>query len=97
MRKNDKKLFLNKESLYTMINLRINGFAISSLALLFNCDPSSIRNQCDRYEIVPLDDIYTIERIIHKTFPKPSESRWKIVDGERINLGKSYKEYLNKR
>lgn len=93
MRINDKKVFLDKEKLYQMINLRLNGIAVSSLALFFNVDRSSISYQCDKYLIEPNDEVYTLERIISKVLPKP-DLTFKVINGERINLGRSYKEYL---
>src|SRR5260221_11247967 len=94
MRQGDKKTFIQKNKLYAMLNLRLNGLAMSSLALLFGVDRSSIAYQCEKYQIGPQDDsIYTIERIISQIIPKQN-IQYKIVNGEKINLGKSYKDYL---
>lgn len=57
------KLFYDKQKLYTLVNLRRNGYAYTSLALIFKCDVSSVRHQCDKYMVVPEEEIYTIERI----------------------------------
>lgn len=77
-----------------MLNLRRNGYALTTLSIMYNCDISSIRYQCDKYDIEPLDDVYTLERIISQVLPKQEEPQYKTVGGEKINLGKSYKEYL---
>lgn len=58
------KIFYNKPLLYRLVNLRINGYAYSSLAGIFGVDISSVRHQCDKYELMPVEDIYTIERLI---------------------------------
>lgn len=94
MRKNDKKVFLNKEKLTEMLNLRINGYAIRSLATKYGVDTSSIRYQCDKYLINPMDEeVYDVGRIVSQVLPQPRQT-YKIVSGEKINLGKSYTEYL---
>lgn len=95
MRKNDKKIFLDKPTLYRMLNLRKTGLTVTTLAFMFNCDYSSIRAQCDKYGIVPHDEIYGIERIIAQIIPLYlQETRYKVVNGEKINLGRSYAEYM---
>lgn len=94
MRKNDKKIFLNKRILVEMLEKRASGWSISALSMHYHCDKSSIRYQIHKYSVNPLDkEIYAIDRIIMQTFPK-IVGNWKEVNGERINLGKSYKEYL---
>ena len=104
MKQGNKKLFLNKIILTQMLNLRLNGLALSSLAWIYNCDRDSISKQCAKYGIEP-DHIYhkfaapaphqvfLLERIVSQILPKDG-GNYKIVNGERINLGKSYKEYL---
>lgn len=105
MRKNDKKIFLDKPTLYRMLNLRKTGLTVTTLAIMFNCDYSSIRAQCDKYGIEPLEEVwperitggmvYGIERIIAEIIPHyQTQTNYKVVNGERINLGKSYAEYI---
>lgn len=94
MRLHDRKIFLNKQKLWEMLNLRMNGYAISTLAIIYHCDMKAIRYQCDKYKITPPDnELYAVERIVSKTISK-SIGNWKFINGERINIGKSYKEYL---
>ncbi len=50
-----KKLFNDKEKLDLLINLRLEGYSISSLATIFHCDKVAIRHQCDKYGIYPQD------------------------------------------
>lgn len=113
MRQHFKKVFANKENLYSMINLRRNGWGVTSLAVIFGCDWTSVRDQCQKYGILPLNGVYTIERIESKVLPtitafqemlkaeiKKEVAERKILvtpSGERINMGKSYKEYFEKR
>jgi hypothetical protein len=96
MRTGDHKLFAEKPLLYRAVNLRLNGYATTSLALIFNCHRSSIETQLDRYQVTPIGPVYTIERIASDALFHlvPPEPKWEEVDGERISKGKSYKEYL---
>lgn len=96
MRKNDKKLFLNKAKLGEMLYLRFTGFSLISLAALYNCDVMSIFHQCNKFHIEPLTEVYAIDRIIRHVLPPPPPPKWKIINGEKINLGRNYKEYLMK-
>lgn len=103
MRQGDKKLFKDKVKLYQLINLRLNGMALSSLALMFSCDRDSVTKQIVKYGVIPshiyglenldIPEIFTIERIITQVIPV-NFANYKVVNGERINLGKSYKEYV---
>ena len=95
MRTGDTKIFLHKPTLYRMLNLRKTGLTVTTLAWMFNCDYSSIRAQCDKYSIVPMDEVYGIERIIAQIIPQyQTDPQYKVVNGEKINLGHSYAEYL---
>ncbi len=95
MKKGNKKIFLNKPRLYQMLNLRRNGLALTSLAVIYNCDRTSVAYHCKEYQIAPIDEeVYDLERIISQILPKAPQPTFKIVNGERINLGKTYKEYL---
>lgn len=93
MRKNDKKLFLNKRKLWDMLNYRLNGYGISTLSLMYHCDAKAIRYQCEKYKIEPKGNVYVVERIVSKVAPKAA-GNWKIVNNEWINQGKSYKDYM---
>ena len=96
MLKGNTKLFLDKQKLYQMLNLRRNGLTITTLAIMFDCDHTSIQAQCDKYGIHPIDEVYGIERIIAQVIPfYQSQLRFRLVCGEKINIGRSYKEYLS--
>lgn len=95
MKLGGKKLFTDKSKLYRMVNLRITGWAQSSLAVLFSCDRSSLIAQCDKYGIKPWEDTYSVERIVTDAIPKKT-SVWKMKDGEMINMGRDYKDYFKK-
>lgn len=97
MRKNDTKIFLDKQKLTQMLNMRRSGYALTSLAIIFGVDRTSIAYQCDKYLIKPLEETYTLERIIEDVLEqvyKPEPEKFKVIDGHRINLGKTYAEYL---
>ncbi len=97
MIKGNVKLFLDRTKLTRMINLRIIGYTEQSLATMFGCDRVSISQQLIKYNIIPLEQTYDFERITRAILPslQPQfNSQWEVRNGERINLGKSYKEYL---
>lgn len=94
MKLGNVKIFKDKSKLYQITNLRINGYALTSLAFLFGCDRSSLGYHFEKYQIVPLVPVHTIERIAVKAFPIQPKSVWKEVNGVRYNLGRSYKDYL---
>ena len=96
MRQGDTKLFSDRDRLCQLVNLRLNGYASTSLAIIFNCHRSSVESQLQRYGILPLDTIYTIERIAANVLYHlvPPEPKWEEVDGARFSKGKSYADYL---
>ncbi len=82
-----------------MLNLRLNGFSVETLGIIFNCDHTSVGDQCRKYGIVPVVSVYPqvvkkrkvfdLKRqmaIILPQLPVPGE--------ERINRGKTYAEYV---
>lgn len=97
MRTGDKKIFIDQDKLYQLVNLRFGGYSISSLAYIFSCDPSSIRNQCDKYNVVPLEGVYTIERLASSILHEESEDSIWASDENGIvyNKGRTYQEYLD--
>jgi len=94
MRLHDKKLFADKEKLGFMLYLRYQGLALTTLAAFFGCDISSIRFQCDKFHVKPHGDVYTFERIINQILPNIKPASYKLINGEKINIGKSYEEYI---
>jgi hypothetical protein len=55
-----------------------------------------VESQLHRYGILPLDSIYTIERLASDVLYHliPPEPKWEELDGMRFSKGKSYKDYL---
>lgn len=100
-------IFKDHTKLIEMLGLRRIGWTFMSLSELYNCDRTSLRYQCRKYKVFPQKTIFIknsnevfdprriLSNVIVEFFPKES-SRWIIIDGERINAGKSYKEYLKK-
>lgn len=90
------KLFRDRRALDTMVNLRLSGWSLASLEVIHNCDKSSIKNQLEKYGVRPQVPIFSLVQIITpilmKEFSKPPI--WKVIDGERIRIGKSYDDYL---
>lgn len=78
-----------------MVNLRISGWAITSLASHFACDIEPISTKCKKYIIEPLDkEVYSVEKLALRTLPLPSKTKWIDFDGRRVCLGRSYKDYI---
>ncbi len=90
----------NKQNLNLMLNLRQEGLSVRYLATFFGVDRKSIKYQCHKYAIYPQDDGINLFRpirlLILKNFTPEikKESVWTYKDGEVINLGKDYKDYL---
>lgn len=84
------RTFKNTEVLWLMLEMRRNGWPLKELAFFFNCDHTSVRKQCLKYDIpavIPL-------------IPHPTIIFQRVLldfDGERINQGKTYREYLKER
>lgn len=70
MRLGDKALFKDQKKLTKMLNLRLNGYSIRSLAVIYGCDRTSIKAQCQKYDIAPVYDTYSIVRILAPLLPK---------------------------
>lgn len=95
MKTGNKKRFLDKNRLEDMFKLRRRGLSVYSLASIFSCDVSTIRYHLRKYCIDHPDEIYPIQRLVAKGLPAQiDDDKYKIVNGERINKGKTYKEYL---
>lgn len=99
--------FISKDNstLLEILQLRRVGFSLDFLAELYDCDRTSLRYQCRKYQIFPQktifiknsDEVFNPKRIanhiILEIYPK-EESNWTIIDGEKVNTGKSYADYL---
>jgi len=97
MKTGQKTIFNNPATLLQMIALRRAGYATTTLAIMFGVDRSSIEYHCQRFSLKPDRQIYSLERIIADVLialNPPADPRFKIVNGERINLGKTYAEYM---
>ncbi len=97
----------NPQQLLAILDLRRQGFSLDFIAELYNCDRTTLRYHCRKYQIFPERTIFIknspevfnpkriANEIIIKLIPK-NESNWTIIGGERVNLGKSYADYLKK-
>lgn len=100
-------VFIDKNKLLEMLFLRRVGWTFVSLAELYNCDRTSLRYQCRKYQVFPHKTIYIknsnevfdpkriATQIIIEMYPQEI-SNWTIVDGEKINIGMSYADYLKR-
>ena len=104
IKKSGTFVFKDHHKLVEMLALRRMGWTFVSLANLYSCDRTSLRYQCRKYQIFPEktkfiknQEIYSPDKIssaiIISLYPK-KKSNWTMIDGERINLGKSYADYL---
>lgn len=103
----EKQIFHDKNKLYLLLNFRIQGYSLGSLSEIFHCDKNTIKKQCLKYSIYPIGydstklsqskkNAFSTSHIVSLALSKPREKRlWAVIDGEKINLGRSYKEYLN--
>ena len=91
MRKGDKKiLFTNPDKVTLLVNLRLNGWSLPSLATYLNCDKSSLRHWLNKYQIEPLEAVFSPVDIAVITVNNNIE----VINGVRVNMGHSYKQYL---
>lgn len=88
-----KKIFSDPKKLEQMLNLRNAGWAESSLTYFFNCSKSSISERLDKHGVPKPAIVYTVESIVSKVLPQ-KDTRWRMMGGEKTNIGKSYKDYL---
>ncbi len=105
MRKPRTSISKDKEILLEILDLRRAGWTFVSLAQLYDCDRTSLRYQCRKYQVFPIKKIYIKNsnevfdpkriafHILQEMYPA-KVSNWVVVDGEKINTGKSYSEYL---
>lgn len=95
----------DKNKFIEMLTLRRAGWTFVALAELFDCDRTSLRYQCRKYQVFPTKTIFIknsnevfnpkriAKQIVLEIYPK-KVSNWVVVDGEKINTGKSYADYL---
>lgn len=101
--------FISKdpEKLLEILSLRKAGLSLDFIAELYNCDRTSLRYQCRKFQVFPVKtifirndkstEIFNPKRIAHQILMEiapPVVSNWTMVEGERINTGKSYADYL---
>ncbi len=83
-----------------MTNLRRQGFSVNYLSSVFHCDKKAIRHQLKKYGVQrwePVVSPYEGTKLCIKEGLKnllAEENKWEIKDGERVNKGRSYAEYL---
>lgn len=95
----------DKAKLLEMLLLREAGFSFNFLADFYGCDRTSLRYQCRKYKVFPNKTIFISNskevfnpqkiatHIIVQIFPQ-GKSNWTVIDGERVNMGKNYADYL---
>lgn len=109
LKKIGKFVFSDPSKLLEMLNLRRAGWTFVSLSEYYNCDRTSLRYQCRKYQIFPHKTVFTFDphhlevfdpkritrTILLTIYPKEDE-KWTLIDGERVNLGRSYTDYLKR-
>ena len=103
--KQTEKIFNDKDKLLNILNLRLAGWTLISIANLYQCDRQSVRYHCRKYQIFPTKTKFTrnsrevfnpqriVNHILIDIIPRKT-SNWVVIDGERINNGRSYADYL---
>lgn len=86
MIKTHPRTFRNDAVLQAMLQMRNYGWSLKELAFVFHCDHTSIRKACLRNNVAAEVPILPRPIIQFKYIV--------VLDGERINGGKSYREYL---
>ena len=97
MRKGDNKLFLDLDKLSTMLNLRRCGTAYDTLALYYQCDRTSIEEQCKKYGVYPEIEVLGVRAVV-KLFLDDidKDNLWEVDNGMKYNKGRTYEDYLLK-
>lgn len=83
-----KHVFANPVVLQTMLELRRQGWPLKELGFLFGVNHTTIRKKCLRHNIPATVPIYPRAKVYFRFIV--------MIDGERINPGSSYEDYLNK-
>lgn len=94
MKTGNHKVLHDKMALQQMLNLRLLGLSLTSLAALYGVDWTSIRHHTRSYKLPKPKAPINLLAIIGQALPKPKPLTYKLVNGQRINLGKSYKDYV---
>lgn len=81
------RAFKNPQVLHEMLLLRLQGWPLKELAFRYSCHITSVRKACLRCGLPQTLILLPRPRIIFKRV-------YLDFDGERINQGKDYKEYL---
>lgn len=81
-----QRIFKDPSVLEEMLNLRRGGWPLKQLAIRYHCNPTAIRTACMKHGIPIHVDILKSPSITFKPVI--------IISGERINVGKTYGEYL---
>ena len=102
MRENYTKVFRNYDLLTEMLTLRALGSSFMALGEKYGVDHSSIVYQCQKHSVVAMmtQSIMVMktepkEKIVYSYKPAPLvDGVWANQEGEKINVGRSYQEYL---
>lgn len=80
---------LDRRAIDLMLNLRRNGWSQNALSSFFGVDKDTIQYHCRKYGIVFIGCSIGIPPV-----KEIEDIHWKYIDGEKVNKGKSYKEYI---
>ncbi len=79
---------LTRRNIDLLLNLRINGWSYNALASFFGIKRQGARYQCEKY------GIYCEDRGLSIPFLFEMDSVWNYEDGEKVNKGRNYADYL---
>ncbi len=79
----------DRKKIDLLLNLRMNGWSYNSLSYFFGTTRPAIRYQCEKYGV-----IITERGISIPFFFEEKSNMWVYKDGEVVNKGRTYKDYL---
>lgn len=91
---------LSRSSINLILNLRLIGWSYNSLASFFGISRQAARYQCHKYGIeyegygMRIPNLSTAKMRIPNLSTAKKIDKWRYIDGEKINTGKSYADYL---
>ena len=80
---------LDRKAIDLLLNLRRVGWSYNALSSFFGVSRQATRYQCEKYGVFTEYGMRIPDILGGK-----DTKRWRYEDGERINKGKSYADYL---
>lgn len=92
----------HREASDILLGLRLSGFSTNSIAAIFNCTRPAIYSFLKKYGFHShsrgaINPLISNQLILenHLKTPLWEADKWAVIDGEKINKGRSYQDYLD--